>query len=118
MKKRQFRPTSKEAHDSVKDHKAAMYEKIIEGFKKLKVGGTFEAIAAASGLKPEQTWKRLSEMETLGIIYNCGYTRPTSSGRKAMVRQLIGLGYKNENLEPAKKKKKEIKATENQLFNI
>lgn len=86
--KRQHRSTSKAAHDSVKEHKAAMYEKIIEGLRKLKVGGTFEEVALASGLKPEQTWKRLPEMIEKGVVYNVGTTRKTSTGRKAMIRQL------------------------------
>jgi len=109
MKKREHIPTSKAAHDSIKAHKAAMYEKIIEGLKKLKVGGNFEEISKCAGLKPEQVWKRLPEMIELGMVYNCGYTHKTSSGRSAMVRQLIGLGYKNENKEPVKKKMEEKK---------
>jgi hypothetical protein len=110
MKKREHRPTSKQAHDSMKNVKAIMYSKIVEGLKKLKVGGNFEEISVHAGLKPSQVWKRLPEMVELGMVYNCGYTHKTSSGRSAMVRQLIGLGYKNENQEPVKKKKEpEIK---------
>lgn len=95
MSNRPHRSTSKEAHESVKEHKSAMYEKIKFGLEKLKVGGHFEEIAKASGLKPEQCWKRLSEMTELGMVYNVGVTRKTSSGRKAMVRQLVGLKYKD-----------------------
>lgn len=90
-KKRQHRSTSKEAHESVKEHKQETYSKILEGMKSLKVGGTFEEIATSCELKPEQVWKRLGEMVELKIIYNTGYTRTTSSGRKAMVRQIVGL---------------------------
>lgn len=91
--KRPHRATSKEAHESVKDHKAAMYEKIIIGLQRLKVGGTFEEIAKAAGLEPAQVWKRLPEMVEGEKVYNVGTTRKTSSGRKAMVRQLVGLEY-------------------------
>jgi len=91
MKKRPHRSTSKAAHDSVKPHKAVMYDKITKGLNRLKVGGTFEEIAKASRLEPAQVWKRLSEMVEAGKVYNVGTTRPTSSGRKAMVRQLIEL---------------------------
>lgn len=91
MKKREHRATSKAAHDSVKEHKGAMYEKIVEGLEKLKVGGTFYEIAEAAGIKPEQCWKRLPEMIELGLVYNVGTTRPTPSGRKAMVRQLVEI---------------------------
>lgn len=83
-----MRQTSRDAHESIKEHKGVMYEKIIEGLRKLKVGGTFEEIAEACNLKPDQVWKRLSEMIELKIVYNVGTTRPTSSGRQAMVRQL------------------------------
>lgn len=91
MSKRQHRATSKAAHESVKEHKEAMYVKIIEGLRKLKVGGHFEAIAEAAGIEPAQCWKRLPEMVEAGTVYNVGTTRPTSSGRKAMVRQLVEI---------------------------
>ena len=90
-KKRRYRATSSDAYESIKDHRQVMYDKIIVGLVKLGVGGTFEEIAFASKLKPDQVWKRLSEMEQLGIIFNVGITRPTTSGRKAMVRQLVIL---------------------------
>ena len=91
MKKREHRATSKAAHESVKDHKEAMYEKITEGLRKLKVGGTFFEIAEACELKPEQVWKRLPEMIEKGLVYNVGTTRTTPSGRQAMVRQLVEI---------------------------
>lgn len=95
MKKREHRATSKEAHESVKEHKEAMYEKIVKGLEKLRVGGHFEAIAEAAGLEPSQVWKRLPEMVERGIVYNVGTTKPTSSGRKAMVRQLVTIKMEN-----------------------
>ena len=91
MTKRKNPETSILAHESVKPIKAEMYKKIIAGMEKLKVGGTSEEIALAAGLKHEQTWKRLSEMEGLGLIFNTGITRIASSGRKSMVRQLVYL---------------------------
>jgi len=91
MSNRRHRQTSKDAHDSIKGDKQRMYLIISEGLEKLKVGGNFEEIAAVCGLKPEQVWKRLSEMVDAKICFNTGITRPTSSGRKAMVRQLTSL---------------------------
>lgn len=88
---RPYRKTSNDAHESIKPDKVRMYAKITEGMRKLKVGGTFEEIADASDLKPDQVWKRLSEMVELKLVYNVGITRPTSSGRQAMVRQLTEL---------------------------
>lgn len=92
---RRHSPTSKAAHDSVKAHKSEMYDKIREGLIKLRVGGNFETIAIASGITPAQCHKRLPEMIALGIVYNVGITHPTSSGRKAMVRQLTELNFPN-----------------------
>lgn len=91
MSNRPHRATSKEAHESVKEHKQAMYDKIIDGMRRLKVGGHFESIAEAAGLEPAQVWKRLPELVETGLIYNVGITRPTSSGRNAMVRQLVEI---------------------------
>lgn len=88
---RQHRATSKAAHESVKDHKQVMYDKIKVGMERLRIGGTFEEIAKVCGLKPEQVWKRLPEMVEAGTVYNVGITRKTSSGRSAMVRQLVGM---------------------------
>lgn len=89
--KRKHRATSKEAHESIKPVKQIMWSKIEAGMEKLKVGGNFEEISKAAGLEPAQTWKRLSELERNGIIFNSGITRPTSSGRKAIVWQLYSL---------------------------
>lgn len=90
-KKRNNPVTSRLAHESVKEHKQVMYDKIIEGLEKLKVGGNFDEIARSANLKPEQVWKRLSELVESGVCFNVGITRPTSSGRQAMVRQLTKL---------------------------
>jgi hypothetical protein len=120
-KKRQHRATSKAAHDSIKEHKSVMYEKIKAGLEKLKVGGTYCEIAVASGLKPEQTCKRLPEMIELGVVYNVGTTRKTPSGRKAMIRQLVGLKYKEGELpvfESTKKQKKQVVSNQEPLFTL
>jgi hypothetical protein len=90
MQKRKQPLTSILAHESVKDAKAAMYVKIIAGLEKLKVGGTFYEISKVSSLKTEQIWKRLSEMQGLGLIYNVGITRPGDSGRQCTVWQIVG----------------------------
>lgn len=86
--------TSKLAHESIKPSKEYMYVKIVAGLEKLRVGGNFEEVALASGIKPEQAWKRLSELVEKGICFNTGITHVTSSGRQAMVRQLTSLKSK------------------------
>lgn len=86
---RKHSATSKAAYDSIKEHRTEMHDKIVEGLKKLRVGGHFEAIAEASGITPAQCHKRLDEMVKAGIVFNTGVCRKTSSGRNAQVRQLV-----------------------------
>ena len=105
-KKREHRQTSKAADESMDIHRTPTQNKIIEGMKKLKVGGTFEQIAESCDLKPSQVWKRLSELKDLKLIYDCNYTRKLSSGRNGIVWQVMGLGYKNEDGTPVKPKPK------------
>lgn len=85
---RKFIQTSNDAHESVKDSKNLMYDKIIAGMRRLRVGGNFETIAISSGIEAAQCHKRLPEMVEKGMVYNTGVTHLTSKGRKAMVRQL------------------------------
>lgn len=86
-KTRGHSPTSKEAHDSIKDCKEVLHNKISEAMLNLPVGGTFEQIAKAANLKKEQVWKRLSEMSegAKPTIINTHYTRKGESGRKQSV---------------------------------
>lgn len=86
--------TSILAHESVKESKEAMFVKIAAGLEKLKVGGTFDEVAAITGMKPAQVWKRFSEMFKLDIIFNTGITRPGVSGRLCSVWQLSRLKNK------------------------
>ncbi len=82
------RKTSKAAYDSIKDQRATMWGKIVKAAGKLPNGGNFEQIANKAGLRPDQVWKRLPELVDMKILVNTGETRPTSTGRKAMVRAL------------------------------
>lgn len=103
MKKREFSQTSDDAADSMKEHKAAQYETIVQGLQLLKVGGTFEQIATACGLEPAQVSRRLSEMAKMKppLIYGVGMTRKTTKGRAAGVVQLVDLRPVVEDLEEA-----------------
>lgn len=89
--KRQHRSTSKEGEAHIKPHKPNHKAKIKEALERLKVGGTQEQIAACAGLRPDQVWKRLSEAERDGIIFNTGITRKLKSGVNGIVWQLVGL---------------------------
>lgn len=83
--------TSKLAHESIKPSKEFMYIKIVAGLEKLRVGGTFNEISYATGLRPEQIWKRLSELHQSGIIFDTGITRKGTSGRSCTVWQLSAI---------------------------
>ncbi len=84
-----MRKTSLEAYRSLShETKSNLYKIILKGCKRLKNGGTFEEIAKAANIEPVNVWKRLNEMITLKMLVNTGETRPTSSGRKAMVRKV------------------------------
>ena len=91
MTKRITPITSLLAHESIKESKAEMYLKIIEGLATLRVGGTFDEVAKVTGLKPEQVWKRFSEMKGLQLVFDVGITRPGTSGRNCTVWKLTHL---------------------------
>lgn len=73
--------TSHEAADSVKEtakhHMAIIHET-------LETNGPMgkDYIAQKSGLRPDQVWRRLSEMEKLGMVKLTGRTVDSFSGRK------------------------------------
>lgn len=102
-KKRKHNAESKAAYESIKESRTIMYDRITVGLVKLGNGGTFETIAYAAGIKPDQCWKRLGEMITLGIVYNTGETKKTTSGRQAMVRQLKILKKTRQPTSPNKR---------------
>jgi len=84
------KPTSIEAHEYIKPHKQSHQQKILEGLDRLKIGGTHEEIAAVSGLRPDQAWKRLSELSREGKIFDTMITRKLRSGLQGSVWQLTG----------------------------
>ena len=89
--KRQHSPTSKSAEQFIKPFKPNHKQKILAGLDMLKVGGTFEQIAQITGMKESQVWKRLSEAERDGTIFNTGITRKLSSGMEGTVWQKSGM---------------------------
>jgi hypothetical protein len=57
-----------------------MYKDIIEALGNMPDGGTFEQIAASLHVKDETVWRRLSEVEGMGLIHRDG-RRLLSSGK-------------------------------------
>ena len=66
-----MRITSQIAYESIKPQLAGLHKIILAGMDKIQ-RGTFREIAQASGLRGEQVWKRLSELEKKGLIQNTG----------------------------------------------
>jgi hypothetical protein len=89
-KKRKHRPTSKEGEEHIKPFKPSHGQIILKAIKTAKVGATQEKAAAIAGLRPDQVWKRLSELETAGKIFNTGITRKLKSGVHGIVWQIVG----------------------------
>lgn len=89
-KKREHRPTSKEGEQFVRVFKKTHHEKILEALAGLKVGGTHEEIAKIADMRPDQVWKRLSELERDEKIFDTGITRKLKSGVNGIVWQLVG----------------------------
>jgi hypothetical protein len=85
--KRKRNQNSKAAHEFTKPAKKAYWEKIMDALNDLKGGATFEELADKAGLRPDQVWRRLSEMERDGKIFNTGVSRPLKSGCSGAVWQ-------------------------------
>ena len=59
-------------------------DKILLAFRHVK-SGTFESIAQYAGLSAQQCWKRLSELESDGLIHKTSQTKILSSGDRGVV---------------------------------
>jgi DNA-binding MarR family transcriptional regulator len=78
--------TSMEAARASKDLSTAHYKLILEA---LKEPGTFYELADRSGLRPDQVWRRLGELERRGLALPLDETRPSPSGRACRVWKLL-----------------------------
>lgn len=75
------------AHESVKPSKESLYLKIKQALTEIN-SGSFRDISKYLGLKDEQVWKRLSEMEKLEIVEISGVKTCEVSNRKVSVYKL------------------------------
>lgn len=62
-----MRQTSIEAYEAVKEQLPRLHRIILSALRKIN-SGSFRDIAKAAGLRDDQVWKRLSELETEGRI--------------------------------------------------
>ncbi|WP_407535422.1 winged helix-turn-helix transcriptional regulator [Elizabethkingia miricola] len=70
-------------------NKESIYDRIIKGLMRIKKG-SFRDIAEASGLSEQQVWKRLSELERMGVIEYTDEIRICKiSGRSVGVWRLL-----------------------------
>ena len=84
-----MRKTSIQAYQSLSlESKKTMWAKIIKVLKRHKNGLNYSEIAGKIGAEPVQVARRLNELVQAKLIENTKETRPTSSGRQAMVRKL------------------------------
>lgn len=88
-----MRKTSKLAYESITlDHKKTMWAKIVKALRRNKSGLNYDEIATRINAEPVQVARRMNELVQSGIVINSPVTRPTRTGRKAMVR-LISKKY-------------------------
>ena len=88
---RQHKPTSSAGHDHIKPFKPNHKQKILEGLERLRIGGTQEELAAIIGLRPDQVWKRMTDLQKDGSVFDTGITRKLKSGLQGIVWQKVGL---------------------------
>jgi len=88
---REHKPTSKAGEEHIKPFKPNHKQKILEALERLRVGGTQEELAAVSGLRADQVWKRMIDLRNDGSVFDTGITRELKSGLQGIVWQKVGL---------------------------
>jgi hypothetical protein len=88
---RQHKPTSKAGEEHIKPFKPNHKQKILEGLERLRVGGTQEEIAVVCGLRADQVWKRMVDLQRDELVFDTGITRKLKSGLQGIVWQRVGL---------------------------
>ena len=83
--------TSKEGEEFIKPFKPNHKAKILDGLERLRIGGTQEELAAITGLRPDQVWKRMNDLVKDGEVYDTMITRKLRSGVQGIVWQKFGL---------------------------
>lgn len=81
---RKVSDTSRLAYETILKGRDNHYKKIILALEWI-MDGTAWQIATQARLKPDQVWKRLSELVASDIIFDTGIRRNSPDGNKAMV---------------------------------
>ncbi len=112
---RQHKPTSKAGEEHIKPFKPNHKQRIKEGLERLRIGGTQEEIAAVTGLRPDQVWKRMIDLQNDKDVFDTHLTRKLKSGVSGIVWQLKGLKPVEVPLYPKTKEQQKAKDTLKQL---
>ncbi len=117
---RKHSPTSKAGEEFIKPHKPSHKERILEALRILKIGGTHEEISIVAGMRADQVWKRLSELEKDQHIFSTGVTRKLKSGLHGTVWQIMGDKVVDTSVIkiPAKNKKATSASNQQPFFTI
>lgn len=92
MAKKKLPETSLEAYKSLDPTQLIeIYRQIIWGLSQIGEG-TFEEIAAAIKLPRERVWKRMTDLEKMGLAYRPGNKRLLKSGRNGFTWMLTQEG--------------------------
>ena len=84
-----MKQTSIDAFRSIEGKRETVQSVIVSIMSKFRIPLTSEQIAFYSGLRYDQIWKRMSELERNGIVRDTGNTATNTSKRKATVWELI-----------------------------
>lgn len=86
--KRNIAETSLSAYRSLDpDNLRQIYKDIVMALRKIEKG-TYEEVAAAMKIEPSRVWKRMNEIEKMGLICRPGDKKLLSSGRNGFVWHL------------------------------
>lgn len=88
MSTRKIAETSREAYNSLEPEKIQQIYKDIMAALSVLGEGTFEDIAAHLKIDKSRVWKRLSEMQKIGMIFNTGRKRLLKSNRNGFTWML------------------------------
>jgi transcription initiation factor IIE alpha subunit len=77
-------PTSRQAAESVRPHLGALQQRVLD-FIRDRGGATDNEIIAGTGLSGSTVRPRRIELVQRGLVVDCGETRATETGRKAVV---------------------------------
>lgn len=90
--KKKIAQTSIDAYKSLDPEQLAdIYKKILSALAIIKQG-TFEDLASAMKVDRDRVWRRLGELEKMGLIFRPGTKKKLRSGREGFIWQLTLKG--------------------------